>query len=87
MPTLEQHSKAEKAAASRRRSLIREGVSKDALRALKEHFQTERGLFLFRDKYGMPYTDAAVINLQAAIRDGQREVIAFIAECLSSNEP
>lgn len=67
---------------------IRYGVSKDALDALKERFNYYAPAFVFNQDAAsgvMPYQDAKMVTLNAAIRDGQREVLIYLDNILNNS--
>lgn len=74
-------------AAAERRIAIKEGVSKKALKALKERFQPDLPVFQFRDGNGYALAnDAQTISLLAAIRDGQREVLTYLDRIINDTD-
>lgn len=69
---------------------IRSGVTRDALKALKKAFGYDLPAFQYRRKGFELAPDAGnnaeLIALHAAVRDGQREVITYIAQLLNSDD-
>ncbi len=75
--------------AAKCRNDIKEGVSEKALKALKIKFGYDFPNLLYRtDKNFIVQAgqDARMIQLHAAVRDGQREVISYIAQIISDDE-
>jgi hypothetical protein len=70
------------------RAYIANGVSKSALRALKERFGYDLPSHIYSTQgFGVVGgQDAKLIQLHAAVRDGQREVISYIARILNSDD-
>jgi hypothetical protein len=67
---------------------IRKGtsMSKDALEALKERFNVNAPVFIFDQNCAsgvMPHQDAKMVTLNAAVRDGQREVLTYLEQVLN----
>ena len=67
---------------------IRQGttMSKDALNALKERFNYNAPVFIFDQNCAsgvMPNQDAKMVTLNAAVRDGQREVLTYLEQVLN----
>lgn len=65
---------------------IKNGMGKDALEALKERFNFYAPTFVFDQNVAsgvMPYQDAQMVTLNAAVRDGQREVLLYIDRILN----
>lgn len=65
---------------------IRRGVSRDALKALKERFNFDAPAFVFYQDASsgvMPHQDAQMVTLNAAMRDGQREVLIYLDRILN----
>lgn len=65
---------------------IRRGMSRDALEALKERFNFYAPAFVFYQDASsgvMPYQDARMVTLNAAMRDGQREVLIYLDRILN----
>lgn len=84
----EQERKALELAAKYRQD-IKEGVSRKALKALKKRFRYDMPMHLYStDKYGRVIAgqDERLIKLHAAVRDGQREVISYIARILENDD-
>lgn len=75
--------------AAKYRNDIKEGVSEKALKALKKKFGYDLPNLLYHtDTRGVVEAgqDTRLIQLHAAVRDGQREVIAYIAQIISDDE-
>lgn len=75
--------------AAKYRNDIKEGVSEKALKALKKRFGYDLPTLLYHtDPRGVVQAgqDSRLIQLHAAVRDGQREVIAYIAQIISDDE-
>lgn len=65
---------------------IKCGMGKDALEALKERFNYYAPAFIFDQTSGSgvaPNQDSKMVVLNAAIRDGQREVLMYIESILN----
>jgi hypothetical protein len=65
---------------------IKRGMGKDALEALKERFNYYAPTFVFDQSPTsgvMPYQNAEMVTLNAAVRDGQREVLLYIERILN----
>lgn len=68
---------------------IKRGVSREALEALKERFNYYAPTFIFDQNIAsgvLPYQDAKMVTLNAAVRDGQREVIMYIDRLLNNHD-
>lgn len=66
---------------ARRRRILREGISDEAMKVLQEHFETGLPVFLFADKKGIPLSgDPQMLTLMAARRDGQLHVIKWLEQ-------
>lgn len=59
--------------------IIANGVSDEALEALKRRLGFDLPVFQRCDKYGIAYTDTQFSN-QALMKDGQRSVIYYIQQ-------
>lgn len=67
-------------------SRIKGGMSRDALAALKERFNFYAPAFVFQQDFAsapVPGQDAKMITLNAAVRDGQREVLMYLERLLN----
>ena len=65
---------------------IKQGMGKDALDALKERFNYNAPAFIFDQTSGSgvaPNQDYEMVVLNAAIRDGQREVLMYLDSILN----
>ncbi len=66
---------------AQRRRILREGISDEAMKVLKEHFEIGLPVFLFADKQGIPLSgDPQMLTLMAARRDGQLHVIKWLEQ-------
>jgi uncharacterized protein YvpB len=75
--------------AAKYRNDIKEGVTGKALKALKKKFGYDMPAHLYTtDAFGRVIAgqDERLIKLHAAVRDGQREVISYIARILDNDE-
>lgn len=64
---------------------IKRGMGRDALEALKERFNYYAPAFLYQQDAagGVEYGhDARMVVLNAAVRDGQREVLMYLEQIL-----
>lgn len=58
---------------------IRMGVTDEAVKALEEYFELDKCTFVFRNEFQQPLApDYHTMVLQAALRDGNREVVYLI---------
>lgn len=66
---------------ARRRRILREGISEEAMKVLREQFEAGLPVFLFADKQGIPLSgDPQMLTLMAARRDGQLHVIKWLEQ-------
>ena len=74
--------------ASEARYDIQTGITRSALRALKKRFGYDLPSHIYSTQgFGVVGgQDAKLIQLHAAVRDGQREVISYIARILNSDD-
>lgn len=74
--------------ASEARYDIQTGITRNALRALKKRFGYDLPSHIYSTQgFGVVSgQDAKLIQLHAAVRDGQREVISYIARILNSDD-
>ncbi len=71
--------------AARRKEVIRKGVTREALSVLEERFPAKSSLFQFYDDQGRPLPlDAQTLSLQAAMRDGEQNVIRYIKNYINN---